>query len=51
MKLYFFICIAAVASACVSCMSRNGEDALVATTDPFEKSPISPVAQSGQYGW
>ena len=51
MKLYLFFCTAAVALACVSCLSRNGEDALVASTDPVEKSLISLLERSGQHGW
>ena len=51
MKLYLLFCTAALALACVSCLSRNGEDALVAATDPVGKSPIYPPERSGQHGW
>ena len=51
MKRYLLFCTAAVALACVSCLSRNGDDALVSATDPTEKLSSSPQEPSGQRGW
>lgn len=51
MKLYLLFCTVAVALACVSCLTRNSDGALVATTDLTEKPPSFPLTPSGQHGW
>ena len=49
MKPYLLFCTVAVALACVSCLTRNGGEARVATTD--RKPSSSPLEPPGQQGW
>ena len=36
MNLYLLFCMIAVALACVSCLTRNGDDALVAASTSIQ---------------
>ncbi len=51
MKLYLLFYTAAVALACVSCLTRNGGDARAVTADHTKKPSSFRLEPRGQHGW